>query len=203
MKAVLASLKPYYYYLVGEGIKKIEARKTYPKADDWNRETYFYMSKDKQSFARIPKEYQDKYRKHFGKVGLKWKCSEIEPLTDYDLLYGLDEISNSDIEEQSCVDIDELLRYKGKNDFLYAWHISDLVIYDEPKLLSEFTMIDVEAVKQCKDRERVYTDPIYTNNAFLLGGYICNKGETDWCSKCKTKLLTRPPQSWCYVEEKE
>lgn len=32
MRKVLASLKPYYYYLVGEGIKKIEVRKDMPKA---------------------------------------------------------------------------------------------------------------------------------------------------------------------------
>ena len=46
MRKVLASLKPYYYYLVGEGIKTIEVRKNMPKASDWDNEVLFYMSKD-------------------------------------------------------------------------------------------------------------------------------------------------------------
>lgn len=78
MRKVLASLKPYYYYLVGEGIKKIEVRKDMPKASDWNKEVFFYMSKDVKSFAKIPKEFQEKYRKHFGKIGLKFICDRIE-----------------------------------------------------------------------------------------------------------------------------
>ena len=59
MRKVLASLKPYYYYLVGEGIKTIEVRKNIPKASDWDNEVLFYMSKDVKSFAKIPKEFQE------------------------------------------------------------------------------------------------------------------------------------------------
>lgn len=56
----------------------------------------------------------------------------------------------------------------------WLWHISDLKIYDSPKELSEF-------YKGCNDSD----DPMY-------GSY---------CSCCEKKnKLTRPPQSWCYVE---
>ena len=84
---------------------------------------------------------------------------------------------------------------------MYCWHISELVIYDKPKEVSEFSVLDDKAIKECKHRERIYVNPESVNGAWLKGSYICTKGEEDWCSKCKTKPLTRPPQSWCYVEE--
>ena len=66
---ILASLKPYYYYLIGERKKNIELRKSALK--NLPQDIVFYMSKDEKSFAKIPKEFQEKYRKHFGKIGIK------------------------------------------------------------------------------------------------------------------------------------
>lgn len=73
---ILASIKPYYYYLIAEEKKKIEVRKTALK--NLPQDIAFYMSKDEKSFAKIPKEFQEKYRKHFGKVGLAIVCDKIE-----------------------------------------------------------------------------------------------------------------------------
>lgn len=61
------------------------------------------------------------------------------------------------------------------NAEMYGWHISNLQIYERPKEISEFY-------------------------------HACNKQHTD-CSKCldlrdnTCTQVTRPPQSWCYVEE--
>lgn len=106
--------------------------------------------------------------------------------------------------KKCCVKYEELKKYMGLgiNDF-YGWHISDLVIYDEPRELNEFITVDREAIKQCEHRERAYQNPDYTNGAWLFGGYVCNKGEIDWCCDCKRKPLKKPPQSWCYVERSE
>ena len=104
MKSVLASLKPYYYYLIGEGIKKIEVRKDMPKARDWNKEVLFYMSKDVKSFAKIPKEFQGKYRKHFGKVGLKFICDKVEKFIVGGLL-------SDDIEKLACLSYTGMINY--------------------------------------------------------------------------------------------
>lgn len=149
MRKVLASLKPYYYYLVGEGIKKIEVRKDMPKASDWNKEVFFYMSKDVKSFAKIPKEFQEKYRKHFGKVGLKFICDRITDISvvvrncneDYNHVYHNDECKGS------CLTWKELQEY-GKGKPLYGWHISDLKIYDRPRELSEFYNLKGETIKR-------------------------------------------------------
>lgn len=138
MRKVLASLKPYYYYLVGEGIKEIEVRKDMPKASDWNKEVLFYMSKDVKSFAKIPKDLQEKYRKHFGKVGLKFICDKIEK-------FVVGSLACDDVEQKACISYREICDYfYGKNydntvRIGYGWHISNLKIYDKPKELSEFS----------------------------------------------------------------
>ena len=70
------SFSPYYYYLIGEGIKKIEVRKTVARDPDWNGIVECYMTKDKRSFNRIPKEIQEKYRAHMGLRALLF-CDEM------------------------------------------------------------------------------------------------------------------------------
>ena len=177
MKNVLVSLKPYYYYLVGEGIKEIEVRKSMPKSSDWNKTVYFYMSKDEKSFAKIPKEYQEKYRKHFGKVGLKFVCDRIdeyfydqafdESMGCFINKYGY-EITSYEL-AQTCLSYEEFEKY-GNTNALYGWHISDLKIYDKPKSLEMFPVGKIARDCGC-------------------GGYMIYN-----------KVLTRPPQSWCYVE---
>ena len=103
--------------------------------------------------------------------------------------------------KQSCVSWEELREYigTGSHEF-YGWHISHLKIYDAPKALNSLSTIDTVAVKKCEHRERVYNNPDLVNGAWLPGSFVCNKDELDWCSKCKTKPIVRPPQSWCYIE---
>lgn len=209
MKSVLASLKPYYYYLVGEGIKKIEVRKSQPKADDWNKETYFYMSKDEKSFAMIPKEFQEKYRKHFGKVGLRFVCDNIYPIKNqYSgfVVANATQGETNEIARQSCLDYDDMIGYFGDKDG-YGWHISDLVVYDEPRELSEFWAYNAELNKLFNEGEDYCawggceTESGCTNDCDtenILHCYQCWEDWSGWCHR-----LTRPPQSWCYVEEKE
>ena len=174
MKSVLASLKPYYYYLVGEGIKEIEVRKNMPKASDWNKEVLFYMSKDVKSFAKIPKEFQGKYRKHFGKVGMQIVCDEVYEWK-YDYCDGVD--IDDDLILDTCLDREDINIYaKGKT--LYGWHISDLKIYDKPKPIMQF-------YKPC---------PIEWKNCPVCEFYSTNTG-------CCMNNVDRPPQSYMYVEE--
>ena len=46
-----------------------------------------------------------------------------------------DNPSNNYLCKESCLSFEEIQRYVGNNRF-YAWHISDLVIYDKPKKLN-------------------------------------------------------------------
>ena len=97
-----------------------------------------------------------------------------------------------------CLSYNEICTY-GNGKPLYGWHISDLKIYDKPRELSEFFTADKEAIRQCENREQSYY--AFTDTGYIKNGFYCKKKD-DWCfGGCKRKVLTRPPQSWCYVEE--
>ncbi len=69
------------------------------------------------------------------------------------------------------------------NAMMYGWHISDLVIYDTPKELVEFWKAG-----KCP----------FANGSRCTYEFHCFRaGQIDRCGES----LTRPPQSWCYVEE--
>lgn len=184
MRDVLISLKPYYYYLIGEGIKRVEVRKTYPKADDWSRNSWFYMSRDEKSFAKIPKEFQEKYRKHFGKVGMRFVCDKIDKIF---------QCNSGWVQEHACISREEYFKYLGlpynshfDSKGAYAWHINDLVVYDNPRELSEF-------YNNCNG--------LCFDNSIK---YKCIRFNTDNPYACHhIKPLTRPPQSWCYIEPRQ
>ena len=79
----------------------------------------------------------------------------------------------------ALLSLDEQKKY-GKNKPLYGWHISDLKIYDKAKLLIGF---------------RYYAEHDFTKRTIKESremGFICHGA-----------YITRPPQSWCYVEELE
>lgn len=189
---ILASLKPYYYYLIGERKKTIEVRKSALK--NLPQDIVFYMSKDEKSFAKIPKEFQEKYREHFGKVGLAIVCDKI---TRYNCDKNFDEyfiagyIGAYMPLKEMCLTNKDLIEY-GKGRPLYGWHISDLKIYDEPKELRKFRKpLDRVWGSYCND---------YCDRGCISFGstdYSCND-YWNW-----EKGLTRPPQSWQYVEEKK
>lgn len=77
-----------------------------------------------------------------------------------------------EIERMACLTRKEIWKYAPVGDPI-GWRISDLVIYDTPKALDSFWA------------ER-----------------ICTRGrDTFGCEGC-WDCEKRPPQSWCYVEEK-
>lgn len=125
MKSVLRSVKPYWFYLICEGKKKIEVGKTEPLSNEWDGIVYLYCSKDKKSFDRIPKEYREKYKKYLGTVGASFYC------------FGIMDISCTFAPVGTCITPEELMQY-GKGKPLYGWHISKLKIYDKPRELGEF-----------------------------------------------------------------
>lgn len=180
---ILASIKPYYYYLIAEEKKKIEVRKTALK--NLPQDIAFYMSKDEKSFAKIPKEFQEKYRKHFGKIGMRVVCNKVMFLTPLGLR-GFE--MREEILKLICLTNDDLNAYGGLKT-LYGWHISDLKIYDKPKDLSEFfgecpNYKDLPAYNHVNCNHCRYS---YNINCFIK------------CQIDGRKPLTRPPQSWQYL----
>ena len=181
---ILASIKPYYYYLIAEEKKKIEVRKMALK--NLPQDIAFYMSKDEKSFAKIPKEFQEKYRKHFGKIGMRIVCDEVEEFHEWELS---PQGKFADFERErlenfltaACLSEEEVVRYRENLPYfkpLYGWHISDLKIYDKPKPIMQF-------YKPC---------PIKIKNCPVCELYSTYTG-------CCMNNIDRPPQSYMFVEE--
>lgn len=212
--SILQPIKPQYCELIASGKKTIEVRKTRPKLDVPFK-VYIYCTKGKLALLRDDKDAEEQYKYDYwefaefhqsngmkvlgGKVIGEYVCDRIEPK------YCANGIATYYENEQgTCLSDAELQMYSDGVKPLYFWHISHLKIYDKPKDLSEFFVIDKEFLKECPYRLRVYNNPDYTNGALLKGSYVCNNSfEPDFCrGQCgATKPLTYPPQSWCYVEE--
>ena len=188
MKSVLISIQPYWVFLiiakiVGWNIpqrKTVEVRKNYPKAENWNKSVKIHCSKNKRSFSKIPKEYQPLMEQFLGKVIGEFVCDSIDTVDVIDtaLMRYLRINGKADMffSQESCLDVNALYKYLLRSTG-YGWHISQLKIYDEPKLLTDFT------VREC----------LWHN--IRNNGCIDASGER--CYDCRLK---RPPQSWCYVE---
>lgn len=197
MKSVMISIKPYWVFLIiaktmGWNIDKektVEVRKTYPQDDEWDKVGKIYCTKDKKSFNHIPKKYQPFMEKFLGKVIGEFVCNRIDTIRkrgiddNFDYCYlSLDKWGNDDIEPEitavknSCVLRDDLNDYGKNSRMLYGWHISNLKLYDKPKGLGEFE-------KPC-NRNCFTPCPHYRGKEY----------------ECEKPIITRPPQSWCYVE---
>lgn len=177
MKEVLISIQPKWCELIANGKKTVEVRKTRPKIETPFK-CYIYCTKSElltkshingKIYVATSKKHQKTLERN-GNIALSGKVIG-EFICDY--IYG----NMSYDYEDSCVSVSELQKYANGKP-LYGWHISDLVIYDKPKVLGEFKKIN---------RECWYAD---------LG-----LAKRD-CSKCRDEscLVSRPPQSWCYVE---
>lgn len=178
-KAVMISIQPWWCELIAKGMKTVEVRKTRPKLEPPFK-CYIYCTANKKGLhdeLEIPSVNGSVYIAN-GKVIGEFVCDEIR--TEWEVADGLVDIV---LEMQSCVDCKELIEYAdGKK--LYSWNISNLVIYDKPKELSEFyrECPGVDDVGLCYECEKAVGD------------------EFD-CGIHHELHLTRPPQSWCYVEE--
>jgi predicted transcriptional regulator len=170
MKAVLISIQPKWCELIASGKKTVEVRKTKPKLETPFK-VYIYCTKDKQ-FTFCTDNGEQYTHIGNGKVIGEFVCDNIGEIiwTSNPTRLNWKNVYN----EESCLTDNELYEYSG-GDLFYEWRISDLVIYDKPKELSEFFK-------------------------------ACDKPSGTDCSECvdarlqSCKSLTRPPQSWCYVE---
>ena len=179
-KAVLISIRPKWVEKIVNGEKTIEVRKTKPKLETPFK-AYIYCTmpdaKDPHNILELHGA-DGKIRKANGKVIGEFTCDQTFPINVFDN----GSIQNWLFEhmERSCLTYEELADYIGNGKTGYGWHISDLLIYDQPRELSEFQRA---------------TDPCDS----------CHAEYTWECTDCKkfSGDIKRPPQSWCYVEAVE
>ena len=200
--SVMISIKPKWCELIASGRKTIEVRKTKPKLETpfkcyiyCTKESYkgkylhtsnqhgkllFWHNPNDTTITVQPEEYDYTAYACGGKVVGEFVCKHI---TDIQVLNkglftgGYPNGNCTLVVQNSALTPKDIKEYANGKEWVYGWHISDLVIYDEPKKLGEFLRIN---------RECWYAD---------LG-----LAKRD-CLECKNVecFVSRPPQSWCYV----
>ena len=135
--------------------------------------------------------YETKKKGGCGKVIGEFICDKIHEIEYCGSQYSInkDIALTNRVAKESCLYYDDLREYIGTKKG-YALHISNLKIYDKPKELSEFNGY----CKYCgMTKECLREDGEFCNYSYEYITLIHH-------IKCE-KVLTRPPQSWCYVEE--
>ena len=178
-KAVLISINPEWCELIAAGEKTVEVRKNKPKINSPFK-CYIYCSDKNTSDPHKLLETHSNGKTHRcnGKVWAEFVCDYIERFA---VDYRINCTQTERISQRSCVDFGELINYGLNSSCLYAWRISDFKIYDEPLELSDFYVW--KKCNSCRDT-----------------GY--ESAACCYDEDCKVPaIITRPPQSWCYVEE--
>ena len=177
MKSVLISIQPKWCELIASGKKTVEVRKTKPKLETPFK-CYIYRTK---GFLRHLCGGEWWNMPVGGEVIGEFVCDIIANCLDI----------NMDV---TCLTVPEWLEYtKGHKGNVWGWHISDLVIYDKPKELSEIVVegdCSCENCNECKWFEK--------GNGYNVENDCLLPYKYDFKS---VKPLKRPPQSWCYVVE--
>lgn len=142
-KAVLISIRPKWVEKIASGEKTIEVRKTKPKLETPFK-CYIYCTLPKYPHEDfIATDYPMPQFYGGGKVVGESTCDhiyELETKAHGGSYYvkGEDQSTSNEVARQSCLTLKDMHEYleaaKG-----YGWHISDLLIYDQPRELSEFT----------------------------------------------------------------
>ena len=210
MKAVLLSIRPNWCKLIWSGMKTLEVRKNRPNLKTPFK-VYIYCTKAQKKLIAIIRDGEDWGGEvyHGKPVFITWNgvLASDNPIDRSTQMVvgeficdGIRRIGpeycavKEDIESAiagSCLTVPQVKDYAGwKSGMsyadlkdLYGWHISDLKIWDEPVRLKDFY-----GMKPCKH-----------------GGDCCTclqwDNQKENCSA--SRYISRPPQSWCYMEDGE
>ena len=190
MKKILLSTKPDWCEKIANRIKPIEVRKTAPQEVPFKALIYCTNDRNKildsdghGEYFISENRFQEKEHYYNGKIIGEFICDEIIKFWCEKGIY----LPTGKLKSDTCLTNAQLYKY-GKGEVLYGWHISDLKLYDEPKDLSEFNR-PCPIVGQDCEKCLTYAKPYTWEFDEKSGKIFC------------TRVMTRPPQSWCYVEE--
>lgn len=155
MKPVLISIRPEWVKKILDGEKTVEVRKTAPKLKPPFK-CYIYCTYgtgliehgDEILPGMLLEEKVKKGASYGnccnGKVVAEFACRKVLSTCGWRLTGDTGRCAPTKESEKllpqlSCLTLDELLEYAGEpTRILYGWYISDLKIYDKPKMLSDF-----------------------------------------------------------------
>lgn len=171
----MISIQPKWCKLISSGQKTVEVRKNRPNCEVPFK-CYIYCTKGKPTFSQSA--FCDNVSN--GKVIGEFVCDRIIDISYMDLFENFRRLTH-DIITPSCLKVKELEEYLNTKDG-YGWHITDLVVYDEPRELRDFKPYN-RTEEDCK---------------FSHLGLAIPK-----CKDCRECYVKRPYQSWGYVEATE
>lgn len=217
MKAILMSIHPKWCEKIFNGEKTIEVRKTCPKLEPpFEVLVYCTMPKERWSVGHqifyndtlytlptgelkigdaleLRADWMRKYNEdNFlnGKVIGSFVCDKVEEIPCYldagtypEYLIEKEELN------KTCLSYDELFDYLNGKDGC-GWHITEPKLFDKPRELREFSKFGYKYLGGCCVN---YNCPNCIDNGWMQPPEC----KIDGC------FLTRPPQSWYYIETDE
>ena len=197
MKAVLMSIHPKWCEKIFRGEKTIEVRKTAPKLET-PFTVYVYQTRHKCKRGDLSL-IVDALDEIFGcgKVIGSFVCNKIYSFITFGagavcIDSDWNQIPPERVIKETCLTEQQIMDYleRGIGNYEgYGWHITEANLFDTPKELSEFYI-------PCKWYEKGNGCP-EDCGFFKQDGCTIDRTD-DFCEG--KRLLTRPPQSWCYVE---
>ena len=189
MDAVLISIKPEWVDLILSGKKTIEVRKGLPNLKQPFK-VYIYCTKGSSPKDILYIAQYDENNSYIGdylangEIVAEFTCNAILEWNKDDYganCYDIDD----DSFEAACIPLMSDYWDYGKGKTLYGWRISDLKVYNEPHNITEF--------RQTK-YIRGYHNKSIDKNKNIDIDFLLNS------SRLSVNILTRAPQSWCYVD---
>ena len=117
--AVMISIRPEWCKLIAEGKKTVEARKTFPERVRMPFKCYIYESQKSKSV-----------------IG-EFTCDSVSALLLVSDSFAMREKYYATAIAAACLTVEQLKEYSGGKN-VYGWGVSDLVIYDQHRSISEF-----------------------------------------------------------------
>lgn len=189
-KAVLMSIRPVWCSKIVLKEKTVEVRKTRPKLEKPFK-VYIYCTGAGTWWQRFPKTGLQEMEERI--IGT-FVCDKIDRLAHVEAM-GSNEPSKlqivtpdlwykpaDELLQAACLTEAQAEKYLKGGDG-YGWHISDLKIWDEPVRLKNFW-----GMKPCRH-----------------SGDYCTCLQWDNMKEdcCASRYISRPPQSWYYMEDGE
>lgn len=186
MKSVLISIRPKWCELIASGKKTLEVRKTRPKLEVPFKAYIYCTSGTGKNTFNVPVSHEQ-LAKHYAETGsmecLNCPIGNGKVIGEFicdtfaiDKTFGHDALFNG----AACMSEIECAAYSTCSP-IYGWHISDLKIYEKSKDLRDFYTL--KKCNSCRKSGYESTGCIFDEDCIVPA------------------VITRPPQSWCYVEE--
>lgn len=126
MRSIMIAIQPKWCDLIFLGEKTREIRKTLPNDGDPFK-AYIYATRARPNWVRTDNTQLS------GMVVGEFVVFEFDKFLWRGVSYITDEIR-----KKAALTVEDLKKYAGDNDALYAWNISELKEYDEPMEIGDF-----------------------------------------------------------------